>query len=283
MKVTVLIENDGLEDRRDLTPEFGLSLLVEKDGTTILFDTGTSGAFADNAKLLGKDLAQVDAAVLSHHHFDHGGGLGRFFEINRRAPVYLRKAPQNKRFFKLLGGIVKRPIGLEPELFRGREDRLVEIEDSTEITPGISLLTKMGEDHPRPRGNRHLWVESEDGALPDPFDHELTMVVHEPDGMVVITGCSHNGVLNMVDAAIAEFPGVPVKSVIGGFHLVGLPFFNTMAGSRAEVEDIARAIGDRCSGQVITGHCTGKKAYDVLETVLGDRLRRFPTGTVLEI
>jgi 7,8-dihydropterin-6-yl-methyl-4-(beta-D-ribofuranosyl)aminobenzene 5'-phosphate synthase len=282
MRVTVLIENDRLEGRDDLTAEFGLSLLVEHGSSTILFDTGTTGTFADNAAALGIDLARVDAAVVSHHHFDHGGGLKRFFAVNATAPVYLRHADRANRVFKLLG-VVKRPIGIDLGLFERFSERIVEIETTTEIVPGVFLLTDMGAGHMRPRGNRHLRVETDRGTPPDPFDHELTMVVHEADGMAIFTGCSHNGVLNMVDAAIAAFPDLPVKTVIGGFHLVGLLFFNSMAASRGEVEGIARALGERCSGPVVTGHCTGKKAYGVLAAVLGERLRTFPTGTVLEV
>ena len=282
MRVTVLIENDGPEDRGGLTAEHGLSLLVEVSDGAILFDTGATGAFADNAAALGIDLATVDAAVLSHHHFDHGGGLERFFEINDRAPVYIRRAPHRNRVFRLLG-LVNRQIGLDPSLFERFGDRLIEIDEKTEIASGVFLLTDMGQGHQRPRGNRHLWAESEHGMAPDPFDHELTMVVHQENGMVVVTGCSHNGVLNMVDAATGTFPGAPVKTVIGGFHLIGLPFYDSMASSRREVEDIARTIGEKCSGTIFTGHCTGKKAHRVLESVLGKRLQSMPTGTVLEL
>ena len=87
MRITTLIENNVLENRDDLTAEFGLSLHVQTGGQQILFDSGTSGAFADNAETLGIDLAEVTASVLSHQHFDHGGGLGRFFGSNSSAPV----------------------------------------------------------------------------------------------------------------------------------------------------------------------------------------------------
>jgi 7,8-dihydropterin-6-yl-methyl-4-(beta-D-ribofuranosyl)aminobenzene 5'-phosphate synthase len=119
--------------------------------------------------------------------------------------------------------------------------------------------------------------------VPDPFDHELLMVVREDDGMVVFTGCSHSGVLNLIEAAIAEFPGVPIRAVIGGFHLIGLPQLNTMGASVPEVEDIGRKILGFSPGRVYTAHCTGAKAYDVLAGVMGDTLEPFHTGTRIEI
>jgi 7,8-dihydropterin-6-yl-methyl-4-(beta-D-ribofuranosyl)aminobenzene 5'-phosphate synthase len=76
---------------------------------------------------------------------------------------------------------------------------------------------------------------------------------------------------------------VPIRAVIGGFHLIGLPHFNTMAGSRADVEAIGRELARRCEGSVLTGHCTGRKAFAVLKAVLGDRLQRLTTGTVTSV
>ena len=93
MRVTTLIENDEPESRGDLTAEFGLSLLIETETATVLFDTGATGAFADNAAALGIDLGAVDLAVLSHHHFDHGGGLPRFFDAHPKAPAGRAEAP----------------------------------------------------------------------------------------------------------------------------------------------------------------------------------------------
>jgi 7,8-dihydropterin-6-yl-methyl-4-(beta-D-ribofuranosyl)aminobenzene 5'-phosphate synthase len=109
------------------------------------------------------------------------------------------------------------------------------------------------------------------------------MVVREEDGMAVFTGCSHSGVLNLVDAARRAFPDTPVKALFGGFHLIGLPFYDSMAASRREVEKIGEEIRQRVEGPVFTGHCTGRKAYPILEEVIGDRLSLFPTGARAEV
>lgn len=90
MKITTLVESQLAPDHRGLEAEFGLSLLIEHAGQRILFDTGAAGAAMRNAPHLGVNLRQVDAVVLSHHHFDHGGGLPAFFAIKSHAKVYLR-------------------------------------------------------------------------------------------------------------------------------------------------------------------------------------------------
>jgi len=282
MRITTLVENNPLEGREDLTAEFGLSLHVDTGTHRVLFDTGTSGVFASNAEALGVDISAVDAAVLSHHHFDHGGGLGRFLQINDGAKVYLRGGEVAPRWFKALG-VIKRPIGIDTTLFERYPERFEFLTEDTEILPGVFLLTEIGSAHSRPRGNRRLFAELGGSLVPDPFDHELVMVIRKDDGMVVFTGCSHNGVLNMVDAAAGRFPGVGVRAVVGGFHLGGTPPFNTLGATRPEVEEIGRQLLTFEPDKVYTAHCTGEKAYRELAEVMGDVLAPFHTGTQIEV
>jgi 7,8-dihydropterin-6-yl-methyl-4-(beta-D-ribofuranosyl)aminobenzene 5'-phosphate synthase len=282
MKVTALIENNAIEGRDDLCPEFGLSLHIVVGGTTILFDMGASDAFARNANTLGIDVSEVDVAVVSHQHFDHGGGLGRFFELNDRATVFLRKAPLLDRYFKAFG-VVKKPIGLDLDLLGSYNHRIEYVSDMRVVAPGVYLLTEIGSVHKRPRGNNRLHMKSGGALVPDPFDHELIMAIHEDDGMAVFSGCSHGGILNLIDAARAKFPRVPIKAVFGGFHLIGAPFFNSMAASKSEVRDIGWQVMEKVDGTVYSGHCTGEKAFGVLAGVMGDNLKAFNTGASVEV
>ena len=282
MKVTALIENNRVEDRDDLRAEFGLSLHVQVNGSKILFDMGSSAAFADNAKVLGIDIADVGVAVVSHHHFDHGGGLERFFELNDRALVFLRQGPRVDRYFKAFG-VIKRSIGLDLDLLDRFPRRIEYVDGMRVVAPGVYLLTGIGSSHPRPRGNRRLFMDSAGSLVPDPFDHELMMVVHDDDGMVVFSGCSHRGILNLLDAARAQFPHVPIKAVFGGFHLIGLPFYNSMAASHAEVRDIGWQVLEKVDGPVYSGHCTGQKAFGVLAGVMGENLKALSTGAIVEV
>jgi len=282
MRVTSLIENSKVEGRDDLDAEFGLSVHVKANGQQILFDMGASEAFARNAASLDIDITEIEVAAVSHQHFDHGGGLEHFLETNQHAPVYLRECPVSDRWFKALG-VIKRPIGLDADPFDRFSDRVEFVSGMRVIATGIYLLTSIGSTHPRPRGNSRLFVESNGMLERDTFDHELMMVIHEDDGMVVFTGCSHHGILNLIDAATAQFPRVPVKAVFGGFHLIGLPFYNSMAASRIEVRDIGFRILEKVHGTVYTGHCTGDKAFGILGDVMGKALQLFPTGASVEV
>jgi 7,8-dihydropterin-6-yl-methyl-4-(beta-D-ribofuranosyl)aminobenzene 5'-phosphate synthase len=282
MQVTALIENNAIEGRDDLRPEFGLSLHVVVGGTKILFDMGASDAFAKNASRLGIDVSEVDIAVVSHQHYDHGGGLGRFFELNDHATVFLRKAPLVDRYFKALG-VVKKPIGLDLDLLGSYNHRIEYVSDMRVVAPGVYLLTEIGSVHKRPRGNNRLYMKTSGSLVPDPFDHELIMAIHEDDGMVVFSGCSHSGILNLIDAARAKFPRVPIKAVFGGFHLIGAPIINSMAASKSEVRDIGWQVMEKVDGTVYSGHCTGQKAFAVLAGVMGENLQPFNTGATVEV
>jgi len=277
MRVVALIENTKPEGRDDLTAEHGLSLYIEQEGRHILFDTGATGAFARNAEKLGIDLGTVDAAVISHHHFDHGGGLARFLEINQRAKIYLRKSEAENFYFRALG-IINKYIGLDQELLRKHAHRFERVEGFTRILPGVSILTEIPRPYDLPRGNRKLFVKKGGAYEPDDFGHELILVMEEQENLVVFTGCSHNGVLNMMTAVTRQFPDKPIKAVFGGFHLIGLPVLNTMAASKNEVRAMGKELLKFPVERVFTGHCTGKKAYRMLKEVMGQTLEYFPTG-----
>lgn len=282
MRITSLLENSRLPDRPDLVVEHGVSLHVQHGDTSLLFDTGASEAFADNAARLGVDLGAVQHSVLSHHHYDHGGGLARFFRENDHAPVYLGRTDVGVCHARLFG-LVHRHIGFDRRLLQEHPDRFVTVEGMREVAPGIFVLADIPTPHAPPAGNRIMFLQQGNTFVPDDFDHEVLVVIRGDDGLVVFTGCSHRGILNMVEAVLGRFPGERIRALIGGFHLIGLPVLNTMAGSRAEVEQLALELGQHPIDRAYTGHCTGEKAYRVLRSILGDRLTSFPTGKVIEI
>jgi 7,8-dihydropterin-6-yl-methyl-4-(beta-D-ribofuranosyl)aminobenzene 5'-phosphate synthase len=137
----------------------------------------------------------------------------------------------------------------------------------------------MAQQYALPKGNRRLFVKRGGTYRRDSFAHELAMVVKEGPEWVVFTGCAHSGILNMVVTVTKQFPEVPIKAVFGGFHLIGLPVLNTMAGSKGQVRSIGEELLNYPIERVYTGHCTGPKAYRVLKEVMAERLESFPTGS----
>ncbi len=281
MKITTLVENRPSLDDPALVAEWGLSQHVEIGGRRLLFDMGASDAFARNAARLGIDLGTVDAAIVSHHHYDHGGGLARFLELNDHAPIYLGESPDGDPIVKLLG-FVKKSVGLDDALLARHAARFRVVRERTEVLPGVLVLPHVRGTNPRPAGNRQLFVRRDGHLEHDDFRHELTVALRDGKTLVVLTGCAHSGLLNMVEAAAAEFPGVPVEAVVGGFHLASLPPFRGASEREEVIADIGRRVLELGVGTTHTGHCTGAKAYGVLREAMGARVAEFRTGTRLE-
>ena len=282
MKITVLIENTEAPNRAELLYEHGLSIHIVFQGNSILFDTGASEAFSKNADVLGIDLSGVNSAVISHHHFDHGGGLSRFIELNKSANIFLNEAPDGESYFKALG-FIKRHIGLDARVFDANPERFVFVDQNTEILPDVFIIPKIEITYPTPKGNKYLYLKKGSEWHFDEFLHELILVIKEEDGLVVFSGCSHNGIPNIIDTVNKQFGDISIKAVIGGFHLIGLPMFNTMAGSKREVEDVGRKTLIYPVEKVYSGHCTGQKAYRVLKGVMGEKLDQLHTGVVIDL
>jgi 7,8-dihydropterin-6-yl-methyl-4-(beta-D-ribofuranosyl)aminobenzene 5'-phosphate synthase len=282
VQITTLIDNRPSPDDPRLVAEWGLSLCVEVNGRHFLVDMGASDAFARNAERLSIDIAAMDAAVVSHHHFDHGGGLRRFLELNDHADIYLGVAAEGEPTVRLFG-FVNRPIGLDQALIARHAHRFRFVRERTEVLPGVFVLPRIGGQHARPAGNKHLYLKRGNDLILDDFGHEVVVAIKDGDALVVLTACSHNGLLNMVETVKTEFPGVPVKAVVGGFHLARLPPFRGMSESERVVKEIGRAVIDSGIGTTYTGHCTGSKAFQVLRGAMGDRVQEIYTGRRIDL
>lgn len=280
MKVTVLIENTAPEGC-GLTSEAGLALYIEYRGKKLLLDAGSSGAFADNARRLGVDLAGVELAVLSHGHFDHADGLGRFFQLNSRAKVYLGRGAEGPYFSRGKEGYYF--IGVHRELWDIFQDRFVPTEGLQLLGEGIWLVPNTVHDPEfAGRATDLLYKRGEDDFIPDDFRHERSLVLEAEKGLVVFNSCSHSGVVNIVRGIQEQFPGKQIFAVAGGFHMFG-------KGGRAmnctpeyvfQVADALKALGVQ---EVYTGHCTGQAALKLLKERFGPGCHALSTGKIFMI
>ncbi|AQS38636.1 metal-dependent hydrolase, beta-lactamase superfamily II [Shewanella psychrophila] len=281
MQLTALVENTRLDNRADLTVERGLSFHAATMGKQLLFDAGNSQVFCDNAELLNINIQDIDAAVISHRHHDHCNGVTHFLARNSEAPVYFRDCEDTEYIFKAFG--FRSNVSFNKNMFSQSPQRFKFINTFTEIYPDIFIVTEISNKYPRPEGNKYLFTKKGDDCDSDTFEHELLLIVKEHDGLIIFTGCAHSGVLNMVETTVQLFPNMRIKAVVGGFHLVGLPLFNSIGGSKEDIVSIGEALLSYPIDKLYTGHCTGLKAYAILKGVLGDRLEYFPTGRSVSI
>jgi len=283
MKVTTLVENNLCcsqnEICRELKSQHGLSLYIESQGKKILFDTGKDDLFYRNAGILGVDISKVDYLVLSHAHYDHVGGLDKFLEVNKTAKVIVSRGARGETYSKRLG--FYKYIGIKKELLEENIDRFILVEKEFKPDKNISFMMNTCYGGDPLKGNSHLYKKSGEGYTLDDFSHELIMVVEEiKDQLIVFTGCSHGGILNMVKSVEDRYPNKKIVGLVGGFHLQ-----NNITKKLAEPRERVINIGEKLMKipHVYTGHCTGKKGFSVLKEILGRQIEEFNTGKIFKI
>ena len=232
MKLAVLIENNTLDDR--LHAEHGLAMYIEKDGFRLLFDTGESALFMENAEQMGIDLSVLDAVAFSHNHYDHCGGFLAFAQKHYPAcPVYAHAGffrrkwwdhsldatdePTYENAMELVGPI------MTPDYFfqNGYPGFRMIAADVFELTQDIYLVgnfpTERGEEMPHPSSKMEL---DPDTFVADQFHDEQICVIRTKKGLILLTGCAHNGIINIMRTVEQRFPNESIYAIFGGTHLV---------------------------------------------------------------
>lgn len=260
MRIWTLTENTAC--REGIRAEHGLSLYIETGGHRILFDMGQSDAFAENAVRMGIDLAKVDLAVLSHGHYDHGGGLKRFLEINSRAKIYMSRNAFGEHY-NASGNY----IGLDRTL-AGCE-RLIFVEDILPLGTGMMLYSCNERSRLYPTDAAGLQILRDGQPEADDFLHELYLLVEEAGKRICISGCSHKGILN-----IAAW--LPCDVLVGGFHFMKLDPDGEQVKRAAEILADTDTVFYTC-------HCTGQAQFAAMKEKMGNRLHYLAAGAVLDL
>lgn len=270
MVARIMIDNIS---KNELIPEWGLSIYIEHEGHRLLLDTGGSDAFARNAKTLGIPLAEIEYGVLSHAHYDHADGLAAFFEQNQTASFYLREGAAENCYGKKW--IFHKYIGIQKGTLEKYRERILYVRGDYELFPGAYLIPHKTPGLEAIGKKANMYVKNGRRWCPDAFCHEQSLVLSTEKGLVVFNSCSHGGADNIIKEVAGTFPGETIYALIGGFHLFASP--------EAEVRALAERIRATGIQKVITGHCTGKRAYAMLREELGDQVEQMYTGLALTI
>ncbi len=249
--------------------EHGLSFYIETEKHKILFDTGASDAFMRNAENMGIDLSEVDTVIISHGHYDHAGGLLSFAELNPSAKIYIHE----KAFSEYYN--LKNP---EPK-YIGMDSRIaslpnvVRVCENTAIDEELSLFTSVRGRRLWPRGNSTLKVKRGDRFLQDEFEHEMYLVITDGDRRILLSGCAHNGILNILDEFYNLYDAEPT-AVISGFHTVKKEYTEE---DDAIVTEIAHELSEM-NTEFYSGHCTGEHSLEIMKSVMREKLNVIHSG-----
>mgnify|MGYP001042395163 CR=1 FL=1 len=276
MKLTCVVDN-GVQAGSGLWGEHGLSYLIESAGRRVLLDTGQSGdVLMHNLQVLNIGADTIDAVVISHAHYDHTGGLPLLLDHLRPGiPLYANADLFRGRYAQRSGHVQFIGAALNEDALSARLTLRLSA-DPQEVIPGVWTTGEIRERIEfEGRSSAHL-MSGPDGLVPDAYLDDLALILAVGDGLALVCGCCHAGLLNTLMQVECLFTQ-PVVAVVGGLHLAGV----------AEC-DLARACASLAAmpglRYIYSGHCTGESAHRALVQALGSEIvRPSPAGTVIDL
>ncbi|MDE5719103.1 MAG: MBL fold metallo-hydrolase [Lachnospiraceae bacterium] len=257
-----LLENN-LSRNRALTAEHGLSFLVETGGKKLLFDCGAGKTARKNAEKMHVALKDVDYVILSHSHYDHAGGYPDMASHGICAPLvtgpqfFEEKYARDGEKYTYLG------CGFGTEFLEKKKIRRLICEGTLTLFAGCHVVGGFGRKYAFEKPPARFVRQTAAGMVEDDFPDEVCLVIEDPKGLIVIAGCSHPGILNMIESVRERF-GQTVYAVFGGSHLV--------EADEPRLAETMKMLGDMGIGMAGFNHCTGDMAQE--------RLRTGESGTV---
>lgn len=271
MKLITLLENESIH--RGLLSAHGFSAYIEFGDVKILFDLGPNDYYLENAKELNVPIMDVDILVISHGHYDHGTNIQGFLDMNDHAQVYISKYAFDQFVHQK---VLKHPIGIQKPKSM---DRVHLITKDTDILAGIKVIAEVTNER-NILSDTQMKVNRKGTFIEDDFRHELYLLLIDGSQRVLLSGCSHKGIQNIVHQ-VEEREQLTLTHVIGGFHF--MRYDETHKKEKEYLTAVGKEFHQKRNTIFFTCHCTGDAAYTILKDHMQDNLFPIHTGTVLDI
>lgn len=276
LKITTLIENSQ-GDNKELISEHGLALFIEVDDVKILFDTGKSGDFIKNAESLNVDLSKLDYVILSHGHYDHSGGFTRLVEkIGSSFKLIVGEKFFNAKY-KLLEKDRYKYNGnsFEQEFISLNNISIRYINgDVFNINDDIIIFSNFERNNSFEKLNETFFVREGNEYKLDTFSDEIVLAIKLKSHLFVVLGCSHAGVVNILEAIIKR-TNMPIYGIVGGTHLVESDELRLNSTIDFFKEKKINILG--------MSHCTGESATRELKEQFKNSFVYNNTGNIIKI
>ncbi len=281
MKLISLIDNTAVDEK--LYSENGMSFYLEFGGKNYLIDAGLTGKAAENARRMGLPVQELDSVVITHNHSEHIGGIDSFMKLSPDAGIYLRAGAQTECFRK--NGLFKEAVGAGKGFFRKYAKNLVLFNSFSEVAEGFYLASCEVFDEKNINPDRSCFSLDGRKQLPYDMSDESFAVIfpkkRKADGLVIVGGCFHCGVQNILETIKQCWYGIPVLAIVGGFHFMGSNP-KTLGCSAEYVTAQARALKLSNAEKIYACHCTGFKGFDIMDEILGDKLMYIGGGEEID-
>lgn len=265
MKIITLVENTT--ENESFIAEHGLSIYIETEKHRLLLDTGQTDAVVKNSEALGVDLTAVDTVILSHGHYDHSGGILPFSLLNHTAQIIMQRSAAEPHY----NG--ERYIGIDTDILKLPNVQL--IDGDLRLDDELFLFSGVTGRRCYPQGNRKLSRLRNGKKSEDDFCHEQCLVITQNGKRWLLSGCAHNGILNILDRYREIFGSEP-DYVLSGFHMMKREGEHTEE-EKAVIIQTAQELA-QMKTVFYSGHCTGIPAFELMKEIMGEKLIALHSG-----
>lgn len=280
MRIVMLIENTAVSQK--LLVEHGMSVYVENGDSSCLFGTGSSTKLINNAKRMKLYPENIGSAVIPHNHFSYTGGIDNLLQINPKMKLFALKAADCSPYRKK--GLLASPMGDLSEKIKKHRDNFILFNSFQQVNEGFFLLKDE-------IGDKSFYVNDKNNKLKKGVEYENDELEHEcfgvifpfenrKKGCVILGGCAHCGLPNMIKTVYKNWGNVPVLAILTGLHFMG-DNAKKLTVDGDYINRLAEEINELNVGAIYTCHCTGLKGYEELKAKLGNQLQYLQTGEEL--